>query len=189
MYGDARLPQATNQTHPTGITCQNLKVWALLNELMDDDDSDSKGGPETTSESWQLEDPSWLWLHGFHQYLNMQDILGNLPIIQWWGINSVWYLVWGLLACDFLSIMSSSVSSECVFSLAGITISKRRNSLKAIVIKALQFHKCASKSNLLFWQELSMLAETTQEGAKSDKADEDTGDEDWENWDSPVVAQ
>ena len=188
MYVDTRPPQATNQTCPTGITCQNLKVQVLLNELMDDDNSDSQGGSETTSESWKLEDPSRPWLHGFCKYLNIQDILSNFLIIQWWGINSVQYPVWESLACDFLSIMSSSVLSKCVFSSAGITISKWCNSLKANPVEALQFCKCTSKSNLLFRQ-LSVLAETTQEGAESDEDDEDTGNEDWENWDSPVVAQ
>lgn len=180
MYGDAReAPQATNRPRP--VTCQNPKVRALLNELMDEDDSDVEGELGATSEGRQWEDPARPWLQGFHQYLNTQDILGDLSIVQWWGINSVRYPVWGSLARDFLSIMSSSVSSERVFSSAGITISKRRNCLKADIVEALQFHKCASKSKLLFRQDLSVLAETTQEGARSDESDgEDTGDGDWD---------
>ncbi|EKM58795.1 uncharacterized protein PHACADRAFT_50544, partial [Phanerochaete carnosa HHB-10118-sp] len=48
---------------------------------------------------------------------------------------------WASLACDFLSIMASSVSSERAFCQAGITISPRRNRLKADVVEALQFMK------------------------------------------------
>jgi hypothetical protein len=56
--------------------------------------------------------------------------------------------VWGSLARDYLSIMASSVSSEHVFSSAGITLSKRRNRLQADIVEALQFLKWAFKSNL-----------------------------------------
>jgi hypothetical protein len=56
--------------------------------------------------------------------------------------------VWGSLARDYLSIMASSVSSERVFSSAGITLSKRRNRLQADIVEALQFLKWAFKSNL-----------------------------------------
>jgi hypothetical protein len=46
--------------------------------------------------------------------------------------------------------MASSMSSERAFSLAGITVSKRRNRLQGDVVKALQFLKWAFKSNLIF---------------------------------------
>ena len=52
------------------------------------------------------------------------------------------YPVWGSLARDYLAIMASSVSSERAFSSAGITISKRRNRLKADIVEALQVLKC-----------------------------------------------
>jgi hAT family C-terminal dimerisation region len=46
--------------------------------------------------------------------------------------------------------MASSVSSERAFSSAGITISKRRNLLKADIVEALQFLKCAFQKDLIF---------------------------------------
>lgn len=46
--------------------------------------------------------------------------------------------------------MASSVSSERAFSSAGITISKRRNQLKADIVEALQCLKCLIKRNILF---------------------------------------
>ncbi|KDR72396.1 hypothetical protein GALMADRAFT_38445, partial [Galerina marginata CBS 339.88] len=45
------------------------------------------------------------------------------------------------LAHDYLAIMASSVSSERAFSAAEITISKRRDRLRADIIEALQFLK------------------------------------------------
>ncbi|KZT29841.1 hypothetical protein NEOLEDRAFT_1045898, partial [Neolentinus lepideus HHB14362 ss-1] len=54
------------------------------------------------------------------------------------------------LARDHLSAMSSSVSSERAFLQAGITISKRRNRLKADVVEALQVLKCSIRHDLLF---------------------------------------
>jgi hypothetical protein len=46
--------------------------------------------------------------------------------------------------------MASSVSSERAFSSAGITISKRRNRLKADIVEALQFLKCLIRRDLIF---------------------------------------
>lgn len=46
--------------------------------------------------------------------------------------------------------MASSTSSERAFSSAGITISKRRNRLRADIVEALQFLKCAIRKDLLY---------------------------------------
>jgi hypothetical protein len=46
--------------------------------------------------------------------------------------------------------MASSVSSERAFSSAGITISKRRNRLKGIIVEALQCLKCLYHNDLIF---------------------------------------
>ena len=51
---------------------------------------------------------------------------------------------------DYLAIMASSVSSERAFLQAGITISKRRNRLKADIVEALQFLKCTIRNDLIF---------------------------------------
>jgi hAT family C-terminal dimerisation region len=46
--------------------------------------------------------------------------------------------------------MASSVSSERAFSSAGITFSKRRNRLRHDIVVALQFLKCALRTDLIF---------------------------------------
>lgn len=45
--------------------------------------------------------------------------------------------------------MASSVSSERIFSSAGITITKRRNRLKADIAEALQVMKCAIRNDMV----------------------------------------
>ncbi|KAG6862865.1 hypothetical protein C0991_009716, partial [Blastosporella zonata] len=55
--------------------------------------------------------------------------------------------------------MASSVSSERAFSLAGLTVTKRRNRLKGDIVEALQFIKCALRSDLLFREEVSSWTE------------------------------
>ncbi|KAJ7202555.1 hypothetical protein GGX14DRAFT_309536, partial [Mycena pura] len=55
-------------------------------------------------------------------------------------INAARYLVWASLARDYLAVMSSSSS--------GITISKRRNRLKADIVEALQVLKCMIRRDL-----------------------------------------
>ncbi|KAI9507557.1 hypothetical protein F5148DRAFT_969950, partial [Russula earlei] len=49
-----------------------------------------------------------------------------------------------------LSIMSSSVLSECAFLQGGITISKCHSRLKGDIVEALQCIKCAIRCDLLF---------------------------------------
>jgi hAT family C-terminal dimerisation region len=56
--------------------------------------------------------------------------------------------------------MASSVSSERAFSSAGITISKRRNRLKGIIVEALQCLKCLYKRDLIFREVITALKET-----------------------------
>ncbi|KAG5650903.1 hypothetical protein H0H81_010591 [Sphagnurus paluster] len=46
--------------------------------------------------------------------------------------------------------MASSVSSECAFSAAGITISKCRNRLKGDIVEALEILKCLLHQGLVF---------------------------------------
>ncbi|KIK80770.1 hypothetical protein PAXRUDRAFT_104885, partial [Paxillus rubicundulus Ve08.2h10] len=52
--------------------------------------------------------------------------------------NTQPYPVWASLACDHLSIMSSSVSSEQAFSAAAQTITKCHIQLKGDVVEAIQ---------------------------------------------------
>ena len=55
--------------------------------------------------------------------------------------------------------MASSVSSERAFSSAGITISKRRNRLKGIIVEALQCLKCLYQNDLIFHEVITALKE------------------------------
>jgi hypothetical protein len=65
-------------------------------------------------------------------------------------MNAYRFPVWASLAQDYLSIMAASVSSERAFSQGGITITKRRNRLKADIVEALQFLKCSLRQDLIF---------------------------------------
>ena len=53
-------------------------------------------------------------------------------------MNAQLYPVWASLACDYLSIMSTSVSSEQAFSAAAQTVTKHHNRLKGDIIEAIQ---------------------------------------------------
>ncbi|KAJ7813434.1 hypothetical protein B0H13DRAFT_1665456, partial [Mycena leptocephala] len=59
------------------------------------------------------------------------------------------------------------------FSLAGITISKRRNRLKADIVEALQVLKCMIRRDLIF-----------QKSALADDAEDDSEKEENEGWDA-----
>ncbi|KIK92387.1 hypothetical protein PAXRUDRAFT_128101, partial [Paxillus rubicundulus Ve08.2h10] len=48
------------------------------------------------------------------------------------------YPVWASLAWNYLSIMAPSVSSECAFSEAALTITKCCNCLKGDIVEAIQ---------------------------------------------------
>ena len=78
--------------------------------------------------------------------------------------------------------MASSVSSERAFSSAGITISKRRNRLKADIVEALQCLKCLYHNNLIFREvvvaadiekEMEQLEETLEDAYGRDTCDDD----------------
>ena len=61
------------------------KVGVLICELSDDDDEDNNGiqscaSPVTPSE------PSAPWRKDFFGYLNSTDQLGNMTIVEWWGV-------------------------------------------------------------------------------------------------------
>ena len=117
MYGNNDQP---SQSSSQKIMTANKKLQALLGELSDDEEVDSTTGPGQENAC----DPLRPWLQGFHQYLNTHENLGDLSVVQWWGINNLCYPVWGAIMHDFLSIMATSVSSKHAFSSAGITISK-----------------------------------------------------------------
>ena len=95
---------------------------------------------------------------------------------------------WASLAFDYLAIMGSSVSSERAFSAAGITISKRRNCLKADIVEALKFMKCLYVKDLIFREPAptSMLEDELQ--VEDDDRSPDWQDEkEMQAWDSFVI--
>jgi hypothetical protein len=83
--------------------------------------------------------------------------------------SSRYHPAWTSLARDYLAVMSSSVSSERAFSQGGITISKRRNSLKGDIVEALQCIKCAIRHDLLFQR---YVPSTEEAGEGSDDKEE-----------------
>ena len=95
---------------------------------------------------------------------------------------------WASLAFDYLAIMGSSVSSERAFSAAGITISKRRNRLKADIVEALKFLKCMYVKDLIY-------REPAPTSVLEDELEvlDDNGDPDWEDeqeiqaWDTYIT--
>lgn len=187
MYRDSTnrtLMSADLQTASTG----NHKLDVLLDELFDGEEEETvQHAPSAlshTSSMFILDsvDPSKPWLCDFYTYLNSKDHLGEMTIVQWWGINLPRYPVWALLACNFLSIMASLVSSERAFSSAGITISKRRNRLKANVVETLQCLKCMLKRGLLFCEDPSIMTEVDKNLDKHEKGDGDLG----YSWDTLV---
>jgi hAT family protein len=83
--------------------------------------------------------------------------------------------------------MASSVSSERAFSSAGITISKRRNRLKGIIVEALQCLKCLYKNDLIFREVITALKEKLgmEKEELLDSAMDDDEDKDF-SWDSLI---
>ncbi|KAF8805382.1 hypothetical protein BYT27DRAFT_7039385, partial [Phlegmacium glaucopus] len=102
---------ASPQESTTSKTAK-LGLCALLRELSDDEDDNMDMC------SAVLEDPDWPWSKYFHVYIYASEqVPDGWSSIKWWGINSSHYHpAWALLARDYLSIMSSSVSSEHAFS-------------------------------------------------------------------------
>jgi hAT family C-terminal dimerisation region len=93
---------------------------------------------------------------------------------------SRYHPAWASLARDYLSIMSSSVSSERAFSQGGITITKRRNRLKGDIVEALQCAKCAIRHDLLFREPApSSIAEAEfHDDGRDDEDDREEGQDD-----------
>jgi len=90
---------------------------------------------------------------------------------------SHYHPAWASLARDYLSIMSSSVSSERAFSQGGITISKRRNRLKGDIVEALQCVKCAIRHDLLFQEPGPSSILEVEVNNDSEYSDDGNGDD------------
>ncbi|KAG6815500.1 hypothetical protein H0H87_001248, partial [Tephrocybe sp. NHM501043] len=81
----------------------------------------------------------------------VKNIPDGWSSIKWWGVNNAHYHpIWASLACDYLSIMASSVSSEHTFFQGGLTVTMHHNHLKGDIVEALQSLKYAIQHDLLF---------------------------------------
>ena len=65
-------------------------------------------------------------------------------------MNAQQYPVWASLACDYLSVMATSVSSERAFSAAALTVTKHWNRLKGDIVEALQVLRMMYQRDLMF---------------------------------------
>ena len=90
--------------------------------------------------------------------------------------------------------MASSVSSEGAFSQGGITISKRRSSLKGDIVEALQCIKCAMRHDLLFPEDAPSSVLEAQLGGDFEGEDqgddndmEESGTDDEKGWDELLI--
>lgn len=78
MYGN-NLAQP--QLRRTGKSARR-KVGILIRELSDDDD-DSNDDGNTSS----VPDDSAPWRKDFNGYLYSKDQLGDMSIVEWWGVR------------------------------------------------------------------------------------------------------
>ena len=155
------------------------KIGKLLCSQSDDEDKDNGPNTATMVVSGDTQQP---WLKDFHGYLQSKDHFpANMTIIQWWGTNADRYPVWASLTWDYLSIMAMSISSECAFLSAGITISKHRNHLKPDIVKALQCLKCLIHRDLLFHEDPSVLSEVGTDGTGTEGLGTESEDSGWNN--------
>jgi hypothetical protein len=82
-------------------------------------------------------------------------------------MNAQQYPVWASLACDYLSVMATSVSSERAFSAAALTITKRQNRLKGDIVEAIQVLRMMYQRDLMFREPPPLALELALEGQES----------------------
>ncbi|EPQ52013.1 hypothetical protein GLOTRDRAFT_27069, partial [Gloeophyllum trabeum ATCC 11539] len=168
------------QMYPSGVITtvkksnknQKLRHLLSLGDMASLSSSPSTSpAPNPTSAPDTSASPTPPWEQAFNKYLDGEDeITEDTTITTWWGLNQARYPVWASLARNYLPVMASSVSSEWAFSGAGITLTKRRNRLKADIVEVLQGLKCAMRHDLLIRPsgptlalEEELLAEADQE--------------------------
>lgn len=80
MYGETSNAQPKlGWSHPGA----SWKLGTLLRNISDDD-SDKDDDSDDTSELTKSSKP---WLAEFNGYLHSRNMLGNLSIVQWWGVR------------------------------------------------------------------------------------------------------
>ena len=98
-------------------------------------------------------------------------------------LNAQQYPVWASLACDYLSIMATSVSSERAFSAAALTITKRRNRLKADIVEAIQVLRMLYNRDLMFHEPPASSALELALEVPEDEEEVDSGSRGRTDWD------
>ncbi|KZV78702.1 hypothetical protein EXIGLDRAFT_588557, partial [Exidia glandulosa HHB12029] len=132
-----------NSKSSTAVTSEKPKVGALRSLL-------AELRPANTAPTAAAAPPTELWRVEYESYIRSDhDVPDGMPLVQWWGMNSSRYPTWTSLSGDYLPAMASSVSSERIFSSAGITITKRRNRLQGDIVEATQVLKAAIRNDLL----------------------------------------
>ncbi|KAJ2980057.1 hypothetical protein NUW54_g11054 [Trametes sanguinea] len=184
------------QVPATSVQRTKRRLAGLLRNYSDDEsEAPIPPGPVDSSSAavTQTTDPgaSKPYAAEFRQYLDTVDhIPDGMAVIRWWGVremillhrhgqfaylptsqlNASRYPVWASLARDYLAIQPTSVSSERAFSHGGLTVDDRRTRLKADIVEALQFLKCAIREDLMMRIALPMSSleaelELNDEGA------------------------
>ena len=59
------------------------KVGILIRELSDDEDEE---GVESSTSPVTANDLHTPWRKDFNGYLNLKDQLGDMTIVEWWGV-------------------------------------------------------------------------------------------------------
>ena len=103
-------------------------------------------------------------------------------ILMYFQLNAQQYPVWASLARNYLSIMAFSVSSECAFFAAALTITKRCNCLKGDVVEATQVLRMLYHGGLMFREPapssaLELACEEEKEGIATESTE--AGDLSW----------
>ncbi|KAJ2911647.1 hypothetical protein MD484_g8767, partial [Candolleomyces efflorescens] len=169
-----RLNPPKSANMPTRPLAPSTSKTLLDIDLSDDEDSASPS-PLSTSMPSSTSVADKPWLKEFDKYLDGEDELEvGQSVVAWWGVHARRLPTWASLAQDYLAIMASSVSSERAFSAAGITISKRRNSLKSDIVEALQVLKSLINSDLIFRE-----PDVTTDWEFENEVEEDDGDSSW----------
>jgi hypothetical protein len=81
MYSNNSAPPPAQKTGKSAMR----KVGILMHELSDDDDDDNDGIESCPSPITPGE-PGAPWHKDFFGYLNSTDQLGNMTIVEWWGV-------------------------------------------------------------------------------------------------------
>ena len=79
--------------------------------------------------------------------IKLNEDLFKFDILNWWKLNEYNYPILSKIAKDFLSMQSTSVSSEQLFSSSKLVITDRRNKLNE---ETIQYLMCLKSWNELF---------------------------------------